>query len=126
MWVIDLVLRVGLQARKEPVMATQTQSRANGKSEGDNSRKQRPAWTKKGFPLTVAVFEFPTESGPPNFSVKLTRSFKRDEESDWENTDYLGGGDLLRAAKLLEAADAFVQSRLEAHFRTRNGDGGQF
>jgi hypothetical protein len=107
-------------------MATRTQSRVNGTSASDNSRKQRPAWTKKGFPLTVAVFEFPTENGPPNFSVKLTRSFKRDEESEWENTDYLGGGDLLRAAKLLEAADAFVQSRLEAHYRTRKDEGSTF
>jgi hypothetical protein len=67
----------------------------------------------------VAVFEFPTENGPPNFSVKLTRTFRRDEESEWETTDYLGGGDLLRAAKLLEAADAFVQSRLEADYQSK-------
>jgi hypothetical protein len=105
-------------------MATQSQRRVNGQSGSDSGRKQRPVWTKTGFPLTVAVFEFPTENGPPNFSVKLTRSFKRDEESEWENTDYLGGGDLLRAAKLLEAADAFVQSRLEVHYRTRKDEGG--
>ena len=107
-------------------MATQTQSRVNGKgasatqrSDNGNGHKQRPAWTKNGFPLNIAAFEFPTENGPPNFSVKLTRSFKRDEDSEWENTEYLGGGDLLRAAKLLEAADAFVQSRLEEFHRSR-------
>ena len=107
-------------------MATQTQSRVEGKNASDNGRKQRPVWTKTGFPLTIAVFEFPTENGPPNFSAKLTRSFRRDENSPWENSDYLGGGDLLRAAKLLEEADAFVQSRLEAHYRSRKDEGENF
>ncbi len=100
-------------------MATATQSKGRGTNASDNGRKQRPVWTKTGFPLTIAAFEFPTENGPPNFSVKLTRSFKRDEDSEWENTEYLGGGDLLRAAKLFEAADAFVQSQLEAFHRSR-------
>jgi len=96
-----------------------------------SSKKQKPVWTKRGFPLTVAVFQFPsgTIDAPPNFSVKLTRSFKKD--SEWETTDYLGASDLLRGAKLLEAADAFVQSRLEADYQSRkaekneveNGDG---
>ena len=95
-------------------MAAKTQSAVEGKKTSDNGRKQRPAWTKKGFPLTIAVFEFPTENGPPHFSVKLTRTFRRDETSEWENSEYLGGGDLLRATKLLEAADTFVQTRLEA------------
>ncbi|WP_442483388.1 hypothetical protein [Aeoliella sp. SH292] len=103
-------------------MATQTKSRVERNGVSDSSKKQRPVWTKKGFPLTVAVFEFPSENGPPNFSVKLTRSFKRDENSEWENTEYLGGGDCLRAAKLFEAADAFIQSRMEADYRSRKGD----
>ncbi len=107
-------------------MATQAQSRVEGQNANESGRKQRPVWTKTGFPLTVAVFEFPTESGPPNFSVKLTRSFRREENSPWENSEYLGGGDLLRAAKLLEAADAFVQSRLEAEYRSRKDEGDSF
>ena len=107
-------------------MATQSQRRVEGKQASDSSRKQRPVWTKKGFPLTVAVFEFSMENGPPNFSVKLTRSFRREENSPWENSEYLGGGDLLRAAKLLEAADAFVQSRLEAEYRSRKDEGESF
>lgn len=100
-------------------MATATQSKARGTKASENGQKHRPVWTKTGFPLTIAVFEFPTENGPPNFSVKLTRSFKRDEDSEWENTAYLGGGDLLRAAKLFEEADAFVQSQLEVFHRSR-------
>jgi hypothetical protein len=110
-------------------MATATQNRANGKStsqSSDGGKKQRPVWSKKGFPVEVAVFEFPTENGPPNFSVKLTRTFRRDENSAWETSDFLGGSDLLRGAKLLEAADAFVQSRLEAEYRTRKESGENF
>lgn len=107
-------------------MATQTQSRGEGGNASESGRKQRPVWTKKGFPLTVAVFEFPNDNGSPNFSVKLTRTFRRDEQSDWENSEYLSGGDLLRAVKLLESADAFVQSRLEANYRTRKEEGGNF
>ena len=100
--------------------ATAKRTSENGEStRNGNSHRQRPIWTKKGFPCQVAVFEFPTENGGPNYSVKLTRSFRRDKESEWETTDYLGGGDLLRAARLLEAADTFIQSRLEADFKAR-------
>lgn len=84
-----------------------------------SSHKLRPVYAKRSFPLQVAVFEFPTTDGPPNFSVKLTRSFRRDDDSDWEATEYLSGKDLLRAAKLLEAADSFVQHRLEADYQAR-------
>jgi hypothetical protein len=110
-------------------MATATQGKSRGeKQAASDGRKQRPIWTRKGFPLTVAVFEFPSASGeaPPNFSVKLTRTFRRDEDSEWENSEYLGGGDLLRGAKLLEAADAFVQSRLETFYRNRKDEAENF
>lgn len=107
-------------------MATQTKSRVNGKSGSGNGQTVRPVWSKKGFPLQIAVFEFPSENGPPNFSVKLSRTFRRDENSEWESTEYLSGSDLLRAAKLLEEADAFVQSRLESEYRSRKEGNGQF
>lgn len=89
-----------------------------------SSKKLRPVWTKKAFPLTVAVFEFPsgTNETAPNYSVKLTRSFKRDESSEWESSDYLGAGDLLRGAKLLEAADLFILARLESDYQSRKAE----
>lgn len=96
--------------------ATKAESRSGG------AKKQRPVWTKKRFPLEVAVFEFPNENTAPNFSVKLTRSFRRDEESDWETTDYLGASDLLSGARLLEAAYEFIQGRLEADYERRKGE----
>lgn len=105
-------------------MATVSTSANSANSKNDSARKQRPAWTKKGFPLEVAVFEFPNANGdgPPTFSIKLTRSFRRDENSEWENSEFLGGSDLLRGAKLLEAADAFVQSRLEGDYQNRKSE----
>jgi len=104
-------------------MATANATAKEVQSENDVPRKQRPIWSK-GFPTTVAVFEFPnrTGDGPPTFSAKLTDAFRRDENSEWEYSDYLNGGKLLRAAKLLEAADAFIQSRLEAYFRSRKAE----
>ncbi len=104
-------------------MATANVSSKSVNSKSDGARKQRPVWSK-GFPLTAAVFEFPNANGdgPPNFSIKLTRTFRLDENSEWQHSEYLGGGDLLRGAKLLEAADAFVQSRLEADYRNRKAE----
>lgn len=104
-------------------MATVTANRTSGNgqaeaSENASSHKQRPVWSKRVFPVQVAVFEFPTEKGL-NFSVKLTRTFRRDDDSEWENSDYLGGSDLLRGAKLLETADAFIQKRLDDDYQAR-------
>lgn len=91
-------------------------------SRNGKAGKQRPVWTKKRFPLQVAVFEFSNTNGTPNFSVKLTRSFRRDEESEWETTDYLGANDLLSGSRLLEAAYEFIQTRLESDYERRKDD----
>lgn len=101
-------------------MATATQNRGTANSRTKGEEKHRPAWTKRAFPLSIAVFEFENVGDvPPNFTVKIQRTFRRDEDSDYENTEYLSGNDLLRAAKLLEEADVFVQSRLEAYYAER-------
>ena len=107
-------------------MATTSVGSRSANSKSSGAQKQQPVW-KEGFPVTAAVFEFENtnENGPPNFSVKLTRSFRRDEDSDWESSEYLGGTDLLRGAKLLEAADQYVQSRLEEHYRNRKSERSQ-
>lgn len=107
-------------------MATASVGSRTANSKNNGAGKQLPVW-KQGFPVTAAVFEFENtnENGPPNFSIKLTRSFRRDQDSDWESSDYLDGSDLLRGAKLLEAADEYVQSRLEAHYRNRKSERNQ-
>ena len=60
-----------------------------------------------------------TNDGRMNFSVKLTRSFKRDEESEWETTEYLSPQDLLPAARLLGEAYEAIQARQDKAYRER-------
>ncbi len=79
----------------------------------ENGRRQRPIFTKRYFPVQVAVFEHRNGDGKLNHSVVLRRSFRRDEESEWETTEYLSTQDLLPGAKLLSEAYAFIQSRLQ-------------
>jgi len=43
------------------------------------------------------------------YNVVLVRSYKDGE--DWKDTDQLGAGDLLNAAKLLERAEAFIANQ---------------
>lgn len=98
-------------------MAAATKSSKNG------SGKQRPVFDKSYFPVKVAVFEHDNE-GRRNFSVKLTRAFRRDEHSEWESTDYLGPQDLLPAARLLGEAFEAIQMRQDEAYRARQGDEG--
>ena len=93
-------------------MATTSKSAKNG------AAKRRPVFAKTYFPVQVAVFEH-SNDGRANFSVKLTRSFKRDEESEWETTEYLGPQDLLPAARLLGEAYEAIQARQDEAYRER-------
>lgn len=94
-------------------MATATKSGAK-----KNGAKPRPIFAKSYFPVQVAVFEH-TNEGRTNYSIKLTRSFKRDEESSWETTEYLSSQDLLPAARLLGEAYEAIQSRQDERYRDR-------
>lgn len=78
------------------------------------NQSSRPVMTKVFFPLTVAVFKF-----DDRYSIKLTRSFRRDEESDWETTEYLSESDLLPAAKLLNEADTFIREQRQEAYESR-------
>ena len=95
-------------------MATTTRSASNG------AAKQRPVFAKAYFPVQVAVFEHEND-GRSNFSVKLTRSFRRDEQSEWETTEYLGPQDLLPAARLLGEAYEAIHARQDEAHRERQG-----
>jgi hypothetical protein len=83
----------------------------------DNGKKQRPVFSKRYFPVQVAVFEHKNAEDKLNHSVILRRSFRRDPESEWETTEYLSAQDLLPAAKLLSEAYSFVQKRLQQAFQ---------
>jgi hypothetical protein len=95
-------------------MATATKNGAK-----KNGAKPRPIFAKSYFPVQVAVFEHSNE-GRTNYSIKLTRSFKRDEESSWETTEYLSAQDLLPAARLLGDAYEAIQARQDESYRERH------
>ncbi len=56
----------------------------------------------------VSVSVWKNDSG--FYSVTLQRSYK-DDAGEWQNTDQLGHGDLLNAAKLLERAEDYIARR---------------
>jgi hypothetical protein len=91
-----------------------TSQRTDGKTSGRQT-KQRPVFCRKFFPVQVAVFEYEND-GRLNHSVSLTRSFRRDADSEWENTPYLTVSDLLPAAKLLNDAYSVIHARLQQAF----------
>ncbi|MBL9162292.1 MAG: hypothetical protein JNL18_06150 [Planctomycetaceae bacterium] len=97
-------------------MATTSKSAKNG------TAKRRPVFAKTYFPVQVAVFEHAND-GRTNFSVKLTRSFRRDDESEWETTEYLSPQDLLPAARLLGEAYEAIQARQDEAYRERQQAG---
>lgn len=56
-------------------MATTTKA-ASGRPE----QKQQPIFARTFFPVQVAVFEHTRDNGRMNFSVKFSRTFRRDQE----------------------------------------------
>jgi hypothetical protein len=82
-----------------------------------NEKKSRLVYSNRFFPVAIGVFEHRNDEGRLNHSVKLTRSFRRGPEAEWEQTDYLSAQDLLPAAKLLDEAYAFVQKRLQQAYQ---------
>lgn len=84
-------------------------------------------FSKSYFPVDVAVFEH-LNDGRRNYSVRLSRAFRRDEQSQWESTEYLRPEDLLPAARLLGEAFEAIQGMKDKAYRERqgaeaNGDG---
>ena len=64
------------------------------------NKKSTIVLSKRYFPVEIAVFEHTDGDSRPSYTVKLTRSFRRNEGSEWETTDYLSPQDLLPAARL--------------------------
>lgn len=57
--------------------------------------------------INVAVWKHKTDKGFDNYSVRMERSYKVDGK--YESTQYLRDNDLLRAQKLLEQADEWIE-----------------
>lgn len=58
--------------------------------------------------LNVAVWKNKSESGIENYSIRLDRNYKNNDGT-FNSTPYLREGDLLRAASLIEQADAWIE-----------------
>ena len=69
--------------------------------------------------LSVAIWRHEVEGGRERYAVRLDRSFRGEGEA-WQTTAYLRDGDLLRAQRLLEQADAWI----EEEKRRQRGSGG--
>jgi hypothetical protein len=98
-------------------MATTARSAKNG------SAKQQPVFAKSYFPVQVAVFRHEND-GRPSFSVKLTRMFRRSEESEWESTEYLSPQDLLPGRQLLGEAFEAIHALQDEAYQSRQGEDG--
>lgn len=84
-----------------------------------SSKKSTVIWEKRYFPVTATTFEHENGDSRPSYSVKLSCSFRRNEESEWESTDYLSPQNLLPASKLLEEAYSFIQAKLQKAYEQR-------
>ena len=71
--------------------------------------------------LSAAVWKHKSESGYDNYSIRLDRSYKG-EDGNYQSTPYLRDNDLLRAQKLLEQADEWIE---QDKGRQRTQAGGQ-
>ena len=58
--------------------------------------------------LNVSVWSNKNENGLTNYSVRLEKSYKG-EDGQFHSTPYLRDNDLLRAQKLLEQADQWIE-----------------
>lgn len=81
------------------------------------NESEQPAQSKGARPnisfsgsggLNVAIWKQRNDAGIDHYSVKLERRYK-DANGNFQSTDSLREGDLLRATKLLEAADDWIE-----------------
>lgn len=98
-------------------MATASTKSDNGQA---TTKRRRPVFSKKYWPVQVSVFEFQNDDRL-NHSVELTRTFRRDKDSEWETTTFLTTDDLLPAAKLLGEAYSVIQARIQKEIAERSG-----
>lgn len=91
----------------------------------DESRSTRPIVRFSGTGgLNVAVWKHKTDSGVDHYSVRLDRTYKNDADQ-YESTDYLREGDLLRAQKLLGQVDDWIEQDRAKHRQSQRQSGAE-
>ncbi len=68
--------------------------------------------------ISVAIWKNKADGGSEHYSVRIERNFK-DESGNFQSTQYLRAGDLLRTQSLLIQADAWIEQD-RAKQRTTN------
>ena len=100
-------------------MAKATNSKTAESASAESESSIRPAAKFDGSGgLHVAVWKHNSENGPAHYSIRIDRSFRKDG-GDIESTQYLRDGDLLRARKLLDQADLWIEQD-KAKYRSHN------
>lgn len=79
------------------------------KSETD---KQKPVYKARVGHVTAAVWENTTKDGVVTYSVTIQKSYKDDNEQ-WQNTDFLWVSDVLPAMKALDRAHTWILEQYE-------------
>ncbi len=79
----------------------------SGPSEHSKGARPNASFSGSGG-LNVAIWKQRNDAGIDHYSVKLERRYK-DASGNFQSTDNLREGDLLRATKLLEMADDWIE-----------------
>lgn len=88
------------------------------------SENARPAASFKGSGgLQVAVWKNRSDQGFDNYSVRIERTYRDGQDGPFKTTSYLRDSDLLRAAKLMEDADYWIEADKSKHRVTTAGRG---
>lgn len=86
-----------------------TESETNDIQSETNPSSNRPIAKFNGTGgLQLAVWKQRNDAGRDHYSIMLERSYKS-AEGEFKSTQYLREGDLLRAAKLIEEADRWIE-----------------
>jgi len=87
--------------------ATSTKAAETAQAETEATTRPIQKFDASGG-LHVAIWKHPSENGPAHYSVLLDRSFRKDG-GEIESTRYLRDGDILRARRLFELADDWIE-----------------
>jgi hypothetical protein len=118
-WLKNWCLLQPANNRRSIRMAKATNTKATETTEVGTADNTRPIAKFDGTGgLHVAVWKHSAANGSAHYSIRIDRSFRKDG-GDMESTPYLRDGDLLRAQRLFQQADDWIEQD-KAKFRSSN------
>jgi hypothetical protein len=91
-------------------------SRAQASSHTD---AKRPVHTLRHRRIQAAIWRNETDKGPM-YNVTITRSYKKDDGDQWQESHSFGYDDLMNVSALMYEAHAFISSLLAKDSQTRD------